>query len=144
MRPGKNLVMGLSFWLWGMLIALGGGCLVCLLNYTLSRTVLWKKPSLFAAFTIIRQVFNVGYLVVLYFVAPLTPWDRVYLLLGGALGVTLPMIYFTVKLVRLSDGNGTMDSAGESGRSGEKEKAGGSTEQEAADSVDETEVEKHG
>ncbi len=93
----------MSFWLFGVLFSLFGGCLISFLNYLLSRYILIKKEKFFSAFGIIRQIFNVGYLVILYFIAPKTPWDLFYLLIGGALGITLPMFYFTAKLVKLSE-----------------------------------------
>ena len=32
-----------------------------------------------------------------------TPWDRMWMLVGGCMGITLPMIIFTPRLVRLND-----------------------------------------
>lgn len=94
----------MSFWLWGAIFAWAGGFLICLVNFILSKIILAKKPDFFAASTIARQILNIGYLVLLYFIAPLTPWDVIYLLVGGALGITLPMIYFTAKLLKMSNG----------------------------------------
>ena len=93
----------MSFWLWGSLLAFAGGVGISCVNYAVSRLILQKKPAQYSYCTILRQALNVGYFVLLYLLAPHTPWDAVYRLVGGALGVTLPMIFFTGKLLKLSD-----------------------------------------
>lgn len=87
----------------GLFITFVVGFLVCFVNFLLSKTILIKKPKLFSASTFLRQILNVGYLVACYFIANLLPFDRAYLLIGGALGVTLPMIYFTSKLLKIQE-----------------------------------------
>ncbi len=86
--------------LFGAALAFFGGAALSYVNYLLSRTVLRRKPELVAATAVIRQVLNVAYLAALYFLAPLTPWGLVPLLLGAALGITLPMFYFTTLLLK--------------------------------------------
>lgn len=88
----------MSFWLWGASLAFLGGVLIGWLNYLLSGTALKKKPETFSFTFIGRQVLQVGYLVLLYFVAPHTPWSMLTLLLGGALGMTVSLIFFTSRL----------------------------------------------
>ena len=95
--------MRMSFWLWGALLAFCGGALISFFNYLLSRAVLQYKATFYTAFSVVRQIFQIGYLVVLYFVASYTPWDALILLVGGVLGITLPMFFFTWRLLRLSD-----------------------------------------
>lgn len=50
------------------------------------------------------MVLGIGYLAVLYFAAPYTPWDMLWLLAGGALGLTLPLFLFTFLLLRQVNG----------------------------------------
>ncbi|MBQ8400609.1 MAG: hypothetical protein IJX14_01640, partial [Clostridia bacterium] len=59
---------------------------------------------------------GIGYLAALYFAAPYTPWDGIWLLAGGAIGLTLPMFPFTFLLLRqvnkstsVNDTSGTED-----------------------------------
>ncbi len=89
--------------LFGFFFAFLGGCIICFINFLISRGVLLHRAKLFSTISIIHQVLNVGYLAALYFIADNTPWSLIYLLIGGALGATLPMLYFTGKLLKLSD-----------------------------------------
>lgn len=93
----------MSHGLFGLAVALLGGVLVGLVNYVMTAVVLRRKASLYATFSVVRQLLHIGYLVALYLLAPYTPWDRLYLLIGGVLGMTVSMVVFTAKLVRLSD-----------------------------------------
>ena len=43
------------------------------------------------------------FLVVLFVFGDRTGWDRLWLTAGGCLGVTVPMLWTTRKLVRLND-----------------------------------------
>lgn len=88
-----------QWWIGAGLAALGG-VLISYLSYLLSRQVLRKKPSLFTAVTIPRQIIQIGYLALVYFVSPLTPWGLVELLVGAAIGLTLAMFLFTKALLR--------------------------------------------
>lgn len=84
------------------LLSFVGGALISLLNYNLSKYLLKHKPGLYTIFSVVRQLLNIGYLIILYFVAPIISIDSLPLLVGGVLGVTLPTIFFTFKLVKLS------------------------------------------
>lgn len=92
----------MSFWLWGFLTAFLGGVLVAVINFALSCLVVCKKPEIFPLFTLVRQVLNVGYLVLVWFVTPHTPWSLTPLLVGAVLGITAPMLVFTPRLAALS------------------------------------------
>lgn len=52
---------------------------------------------------IVRQVIQIGYLILIYTLGGYTPWNPNWLLVGGVLGITTPMIYFTAKLVKFND-----------------------------------------
>lgn len=92
-----------SFWLWGAAFAFLGGVGVGTVNFLLSRQVLCKKAEWFSFISIARQILQVGYLVLLFFVAPYTPWGQLPLLAGGVLGLTGAMFFFTWRLMKLND-----------------------------------------
>ena len=89
--------------LFGAALAFAAGAAVAAVNYVFSRYLLTARPSLYVGMQAVRQVVQIAYLVVLLLFGKHTPWDTVWLLAGGALGVTLPMFYFTYRLVRLND-----------------------------------------
>lgn len=92
----------MSHWFFGFFFALLGGGAVATVNFLFSRAVLLKKPAVYASFTVVRQLLQIGYLVLLWFLAPKTPWQVTPLLVGGVLGVTGPMFFFTARLSRLA------------------------------------------
>lgn len=58
---------------------------------------------MYAMGQIFRQIIQIGYLVLIFMLGGYTPWDPLWLLTGGVLGITVPMFYFTFKLVKLND-----------------------------------------
>lgn len=81
--------------------ALGTG--ISGLNFLLSKAILTKAPEKYAISTILRQIIQILYIVAVYFIAPYTPWDLWYLVFGAVFGVTIPMFYFTHKLIKIND-----------------------------------------
>ena len=79
------------------------GALIAFGNYVFSKIILKKQPSKYAGMQIVRSIIQVLYLFFLYILGGYTPWERMYLLVGGCLGITLPMILFTYKLVKYND-----------------------------------------
>ena len=79
------------------------GAVIAYVNYIISKHLLKNKPDLYAAGQVIRQIIQIGYLVLLFTLGGYTPWEPVWLLVGGVLGITIPMFYFTFKLVKLND-----------------------------------------
>lgn len=73
------------------------------LNFLLSKAILTKCPEKYALSTILRQIIQILYIVAVYFITPYTPWDLWYMVLGAVFGVTIPMFYFTHKLVKIND-----------------------------------------
>ncbi len=82
------------------LAALVGGCLA-FVNYRLTA-ISAAKPggTMLSLVPIVRMLLSVGYLVVLFLVGPATPWSPVWLLVGGAIGLTIPSFAFTFLLLR--------------------------------------------
>ena len=87
----------------GALVAFLLGAVIAWLNYLFSRYVLERHPSRYSWTTMVRQIVQVAYLIVLFFLGVYTPWDRLWILVGGCLGITIPMTYFTYRLVRFND-----------------------------------------
>ena len=94
----------------GAIIAFAFGVVIAFLNFLLSKAILTKQPEKYAFSTIIRQATQVLYLVAVFFVSDYTPWDSWYMLIGAVLGVSVPMIYFTHKLLQLNQNVKTKDS----------------------------------
>ncbi len=80
-----------------------GGVLVSGLVALLSARVLKKKPSAYASFSAVRQLFSVGYLVLVFFVSRSRGWDVTAPLIGAALGLTGASMLFAVLLARYND-----------------------------------------
>lgn len=80
------------------------GTLIAFVNYVFSKRVLTKAPEKYSFTTVVRQVLQIGFLALVYFAGTkLTDADPVYLLVGAVLGLTLPMFYFTKKLLSLNE-----------------------------------------
>lgn len=75
-------------------------------NYALSRHILKKAPKQYLSTQIIKQLIQIAYIVLIYFFSDKTPWSPLWVLVGGCLGITVPMLWFTVKLVKLNDSLG--------------------------------------
>lgn len=84
----------------GAVIAFAAGVGIAAINYAISRYFIKNHPSKFVVMQTVRQLIQVLYLVLVFFVGTKTPCDVTYLLIGGALGITLPMAYFTFRLVK--------------------------------------------
>lgn len=87
----------------GAIITFVLGACIAFLNFLLSKAILTKSPEKYAFSTIIRQITQVLYIVAVYFVSTVASWDMWYMLIGAVLGVTIPMIYFTHKLIKIND-----------------------------------------
>ncbi len=87
----------------GGLLAFAGGCAVSVLNYFINRRTLEKKPSALASVSVARQFLSIGYLVLVFFLAKVLPWDHAPLLLGAAVGLTIPSILLAMRLAKLND-----------------------------------------
>ncbi len=93
----------------GAIITFALGIGVATVNFLLSKAILTKQPEKYAFSTIIRQIMQILYIVAVYFVSTVAPWDMWYMLIGAVLGVTVPMVYFTHKLLQLNQTANTKD-----------------------------------
>ena len=89
--------------IFGAACAFLAGAVIAWAGYRAQRHALKTKPDAYALVQIAKQLAQIGFLALVYLLGGRTPWDRIWLLAGGALGVTLPMIFFTVRLVKLND-----------------------------------------
>lgn len=88
--------------LFGAVLAFGVGVLIVATNYKLSQRILAKHTIQHAIMQTVRQWLQIIYLMVLLFAGKYTPWDRGWLLVGGVLGITLPMYWFSYRLLKLN------------------------------------------
>ena len=80
------------------------GMLIAFINYLISKKVLIKAPEKFSLITVIRQALQVGFLAAAYFVGTkIKDVNPAYLMVGAVLGMTLPMFYFTKKLLAVNE-----------------------------------------
>ena len=87
----------------GVVLAVVCGFLVAFLNYILSKIILTKAPEKYSLITVVRQVFQIGFLVAVYFIGDkIQSVNTIHLLVGAVVGMTAPMIYFTRKLLMLN------------------------------------------
>ena len=93
----------------GAIVTFALGIGVATMNFLLSKAILTKQPEKYAFSTIIRQIMQILYIVAVYFVSTVAPWDMWYMLIGAVLGVTVPMVYFTHKLLQLNQTANTKD-----------------------------------
>lgn len=100
----------------GAVITFTVGVGVSALNYLISKYFLQKSPDKFAMTSVIKQIINVAFLVAVYMLSDRLPWSFTYLIVGAVLGITLPMLLFTRKLLKL---NGEKRSTSD-GKEGEK------------------------
>lgn len=88
----------------GAAIAVAIGLFVAFVNYLISKKILIKAPEKYSLITVVRTVIQVAFLALVYFVGTKTGIaDPVYLLVGAVLGMTVPMFFFTKKLLAVND-----------------------------------------
>ena len=88
------------------LVIMGLGGLIPVATYVCPMLcmLLRKKPELLSMITLPRQIVNIAYLAIVYFLADKTPWDLMPLLVGAAVGLTGAVFLFTRQLLKTMDG----------------------------------------
>ena len=89
--------------IFGAALAFAIGAAVAALNYVFSRYLLTRRPSMYPGMQIVWQPVQIAYLGALALFGGYTPWNWLWLLVGGCLGITLPKFWFTYRLVKLND-----------------------------------------
>ena len=87
----------------GGILAFLVGCGIAAVNAAITKRTLEKNPKRFASIAPLRQGINVAYLVLIFTFGAYLPWDRTALLLGGAIGVTVPSFLFALRLAKQND-----------------------------------------
>ena len=88
----------------GAVAAATVGLFVSFAYYIFSKKTLIKAPDKYSFITVVRSVIQVGFLALVYFVGTKTEIaDPVYLLVGAVLGMTVPMFFFTKKLLSVNE-----------------------------------------
>ena len=87
----------------GAVICALAGFLIAYANYILSRKILETHPEKLALSTVARQVIQVGYLIAVYFIGSGLAVSLTYLLVGAVIGMTVPMLFFTKKLLAVNE-----------------------------------------
>ena len=88
----------------GALVTAVIGFLIAFINYKKKKKALEKAPEKFSLITVVRQILQIGYLAIVYFVGTkIQVADVVYLLVGAVSGMTIPMFYFTKKLLTFNE-----------------------------------------
>lgn len=87
----------------GAFLAFLAGAAIASAGYAVSRYVLKKHETKYLMVQMVKQPVQIAFLVLLYLLGGHTSWDRIWLLAGGCLGITLPMFWFTYRLVKLND-----------------------------------------
>lgn len=76
------------------------GAAISFINYKLTELIMKKYPGRFSFLSMVRSLIQAGFFLLVFVAAPYTPWDRTYLLAGTALGITIPMAFFTFRLLK--------------------------------------------
>lgn len=91
----------------GAVIAVLAGAVIAWINYRLTAKATDNRSRLYSVVPVLRQLLNVGFLAAVYLIAPLTPWDRIWLLAGAVIGLTVPMFVFTFLLLHKVNNDNT-------------------------------------
>ncbi len=102
----------------GALTCAAAGFLIAYVNYALSRKILRTCPEKFVLSTVVRQVVQVGYLAAVYLVGSGFSVNIIYLLAGAVIGMTVPMLFFTKKLVAFNESLAHRTESGEEDENG--------------------------
>lgn len=92
----------INFNIIGAVLCFLSGVGIASANFFLAKHFLKKRSEKISVISAIRQFIQVIFLFIAFFIGKYTDLNEWYLLIGAALGLTLPMIYFTPKLLSLT------------------------------------------
>lgn len=87
----------------GGVLAFLAGFAVSGINYALSLRVLKRKPQAIGSISVVRQALNIGCLAAAFFLSKVLPWGSAPLLVGTALGLTIPSVLLSMRLAKIND-----------------------------------------
>lgn len=102
----------------GAIIAFAAGIGVSWLNFRISSYILKKHPDKYSLSTLLRQIIQVAFVVLLYFVSGQLPFGIWYVLIGGVAGLTVGMFCFTFKLLKQNEAENHMNDSQKNGENG--------------------------
>ena len=81
-------------------LALVVGTALSFANYFITKKLINNKKttSPIAIISFLRQTLNIAYLVAIYFLSGLLPWPMEAMVIGAAIGVTLPSVVLSFRL----------------------------------------------
>ncbi len=89
------------------LAAFVGGALVSWVNYLLLQSLMSRNgEKAINMISPVRTLLSVAYLLILYLIGRRTELNSTALLIGGALGLTILLTFFTLRLTRGMNGQG--------------------------------------
>ena len=87
----------------GGVLAFLAGFAVSGVNYALNLRAVRKRPDAIASLSVVRQALSIGCLAAAYFLARVLPWGSTPLLVGAALGLTIPSVLLSMRLAKIND-----------------------------------------
>lgn len=97
----KGVSFMLPYILWGA-VACVFGAIVGFLNFLISKTILQKDPNKYALGAVLRQLINIGCILLCYTVGRNTVLPTEALLIGSVIGITVTAFVFTHRLLKLN------------------------------------------
>lgn len=83
-------------------VAFAAGALISLIDYGISKSILTKDPNKYAVGAVVRQILNVGLLLICFLIGENSGLSVIALLVGAVLGITLPSLLFTPLLLKIN------------------------------------------
>lgn len=87
----------------GAVLTFLGGTAVAGANFYIQLRTLNRDPAALTHTYSLRQILNVVYLAGVFLLGRAMSWELFPLLLGAALGLTIPAFFFAARLVKLND-----------------------------------------
>ena len=79
------------------------GAAISFADYKILEFFISRKQSNPAVGSFVRQIINIAYIFLLYFIGKKTGLDVRFLLIGGAIGITVPSFFFTARILKKQD-----------------------------------------
>ncbi len=81
-------------------VALIVGVSISYVGYLFSKKAVSKGGNGISLMSFVRQAINIAYFVAVYFISAKLGINIIYPLIAAALGITVPMFYFTYRLIK--------------------------------------------
>ena len=98
----------------GGIVSFAIGSVISYLIYRMNLRILKKEPDKLASFSVVRQLLSAGYLFIVFFLSRRLPWNTMAMLLGAAIGLTVPAVLLAFRLAGMNDSASKNTNAAES------------------------------